>query len=148
MSDTLHSIQLYPFFHKKQQHTPSRTDRRSCHIVDRWDFIFVAACTITITIRWNQSRAILQRWQSPSRLWHKLYVYTQNRYTTQCNRRNCIGRRRYLSTEILFMQSRNNAFIVLHFFTSFNSVLYYLVQQPNLSHPFHLHGFSYSVIGM
>lgn len=27
-------------------------------------------------------------------------------------------------------------------------VLYYLVQQPNLSHPFHLHGFSYSVIGI
>lgn len=27
-------------------------------------------------------------------------------------------------------------------------VFYYLVQQPNLSHPFHLHGFSYSVIGI
>lgn len=51
-------------------------------------------------------------------------------------------------------QQWNNAFIVyfIFIFVSIwflpNSVFYFLVQQPNLSHPFHLHGFSYSVIGM
>lgn len=122
--------------------------RRSRHLADRWNLVSVTAGATAVAIRRNQSRTILQRRQSTGRLWSELHVHTQNRYPIECNRWNCVGRWRYIYILPRDAIEPHHLSMFVNYYFSLSLSFSWKVQQPNLSHPFHLHGYGFNVIGI